>query len=232
MSFSKEEIESVPKLCDAATFPMWEMEMKILFAAQQLDVIVDGTSTKESCGEDSKKILDWNTKDARAKYLILRTVSNSAKSHLLVHTTSKDMFDALCKVYKRDSLQTKDQLLTELFTFSYDKNVDVMGNISRLQTIAFRLNTVAPNTVDDDMMITKILVSLPDQFKNFSTAWDSTTNSEKTLDNLKARLLKEEEKLKTKEDVKVAFKTGPKKNFNSKMTCYNCGKTRPSYEGL
>ncbi|UYV68055.1 hypothetical protein LAZ67_5002921 [Cordylochernes scorpioides] len=46
--------------------------------------------------------------------------------------------------------------------------------------------------ISDVALITKIICSLPDKYKNFITAWDSVSSEEKTLENLTARLLKEE----------------------------------------
>lgn len=222
MSISREELESVPKLSDAASFPLWELELNILFTAKRLMQVVDGTFTLQSCESDENKKEEWATKDAQAKYILMRTIELSAKSHVLTCKTSKDMLDSLCKIYKRDTDQTKNQLLAEFFSFTYDKSVDVMSNIARIQTLTFRLNNLNMS-VDEQMLMTKILVCLPDQFKHFTSAWDSTHSQERTLENLKARLLKEEEKYKnTKDETKVAFKTGPK-NKQNKITCYNCG---------
>lgn len=80
-------------------------------------------------------------------------------------------------------------------------------------------------TISDDMVKTKILLSLPDQYKHFSSAWDSCPEADRTLDNLRARLLKEEEKFKgsNKEDHKVAYKAMFKnKQPNNKGACNGC----------
>lgn len=74
--------------------------------------------------------------------------------------------------------------------------------------------------VDSEMLIAKILLNLPEQYKHFSVAWDSTPCEDRTLENLRARLLKEEEKMKNiNDEVKVAFKAY---KFNG--TCNNRGK--------
>ncbi|KAG8236805.1 hypothetical protein J437_LFUL014071 [Ladona fulva] len=69
---SKEELESVPKLIDTATYPLWEFEIRILFEAKRLMSMIDGTSTLEQCSMDEKKKREWITKDANAKIIILR----------------------------------------------------------------------------------------------------------------------------------------------------------------
>ncbi|KAG8236804.1 hypothetical protein J437_LFUL014070 [Ladona fulva] len=107
------------------------------------------------------------------------------------------MFEKPSNVYKRDMEEIKNQLIAEFIKYEYNKSVDVMTNIAALQTLAFRRNSLKL-TVDDTVLMTKILMILPDQFKHFGSAWDSTAEDKKTQENLRARLLKEEEKLKKK----------------------------------
>ena len=45
------------------------------------------------------------------------------------------------------------------------------------------------------MLITKILMTLPEQFNHFFSAWEATEKSERTLKNLTARLCMEESRL-------------------------------------
>ncbi|KAG8238609.1 hypothetical protein J437_LFUL018552 [Ladona fulva] len=156
---------------------------------------------------DEKKKREWITKDANAKIIILRTIDPSVKSHVLTSKTAKDMFEKLSSIYKRDTEETKSQLIAEFIKYEYNKSVDVMTNIAALQTLAFRMNNLK-HTVYDIMLMTKILTILPDHFKHFGSAWDSTAEDKKTLENLRARLLKDEEKLKNNsqsQDEKVAF---------------------------
>ncbi|KAG8239360.1 hypothetical protein J437_LFUL018853 [Ladona fulva] len=136
------------------------------------------------------------------------------------------MFEKISNVYKRDTEETKSQLIAEFIKYEYNKSVDVMTNIAALQTLAFRMNNLK-HTVDDIMLMTKILTILPDQFKHFGSACDSTAEDKKTLENLRARLLKEEEKLKNNsqsQDDKVAFKA-----YKFKGICNYCGKQGHHY---
>lgn len=133
---SKEEIEGVPKLKDAASCPLWELEVTILFAAKQLTEIVEGTITLASVTSDETKKKQWLTKDAQAKYIIMRTINPNVKSNILTAKTSIEMFDTLSKGYKKDTDQTKNQLLSEFFSFNYDKSSDLMSNISHIQNLS------------------------------------------------------------------------------------------------
>lgn len=74
--------------------------------------------------------------------------------------------------------------------------------------------------IDDAMLMSKILATLPEKFKHFACAWDSTAQDQKTLTNLTSRLLSEENRMlatDAKQD-EVAFKSTEKK-------CHKCNNT-------
>lgn len=229
---SKEETDSIVKLRDVATFPMWEKEMKILFMAKKVHKIVNGKEQKPA-ETQAQKLEEWEAKDALAQYFILRTIETTVKSHILSCENSSDMFNVLCSVYKKDTEQQKSQLLSDFFGFKFNKSLDMITNIAALQNLAFRLNGL-DSKIDDTMLMTRIILALPEEYKHFSSAWDSTSKEEKKIENLKSRLIVEEEKMKGKnEETKVAFKANTNKNNKNKgqnnnkgdkknVKCYRC----------
>jgi hypothetical protein len=70
-------------------------------------------------------------------------------------------------------------------------------NISGIQNLAHKLNHLKQQ-VDDKMIITRTMNVLPKEYQYFSSAWDSTSSIDRTLDNLFSRLSLEE--MKTKKD--------------------------------
>jgi hypothetical protein len=79
-------------------------------------------------------------------------------------------------------------------------------------------------TVDENMIMTKITTILPEDYKHFSTGWDSTGTMDRTLDNLVVRLMLEEVKCKmmTKEEESIAFKTVTKAKGKAPFKCFKC----------
>ncbi|KAJ1524577.1 hypothetical protein ONE63_011063 [Megalurothrips usitatus] len=87
--------------------------------------------------------------------------------------------------------------------------------------LVFKL-TEAGHTIEEEMLMTKILVILPEQYKHFGVAWDSTPKEERTIDNLRSRLLKEEEKMKgNNNEAKVAFKANKFKDLSRNLLYVN-----------
>ncbi|KZC04446.1 hypothetical protein WN55_03260 [Dufourea novaeangliae] len=124
--------------------------------------------------------------------------------------------DKLTSIYGKDTEQKKCALLQEFFNYSFAKGSDIGTHVSTHENLSYRLN-VLDQTIDDTMLITKTLTTLPAEYKHFASAWDSTPLAERTLINLIARLQLEENRLKLEETAQenVAFKSSIRK-------CYKC----------
>ncbi|PNF26041.1 hypothetical protein B7P43_G06357 [Cryptotermes secundus] len=218
-----EEVTHLPKLKDADSFPLWDFEIKILMCAKELINIVDGSDLLSDQGRDKDNIRKWKMQDAKCQYYIVRMIEKHVKTHIVTRTTAKEMYDILKQIYQRDISQQKCLLLQDFYNFKYDKTKDMMTNISHVQNIAFKLCQLNQN-VDENMIMTKITTILPEDYKHFSTAWDSTATVDRTLDNLVARLMLEEVKCKmtTKEEESIAFKTVTKSKSKTPFKCFNC----------
>ena len=115
---SKEDYDSIPKLADTASFPLWDLEVNIFCGSKQLCGVVDGTEPKPA-ETDENKLSKWLQKDATAKLILLRTVENSVKTHLLTCSTAAAMYKSIIEFYKKEDEQTKGKLLgdsTNLWT--------------------------------------------------------------------------------------------------------------------
>lgn len=135
------------------------------------------------------------------------------------------MYKKLCFIFEKKSDQQKCNTLQEFFQYTYNKKQDMTFHISSLENLAFQLNCLGEN-INENMLISKILATLPEQYNNFITAWESTATSDKTKNNLISRLLAEGKRLTvttvSTNTKNVAFKTN-NKNFNKKL-CKICKK--------
>ena len=109
--------------------------------------------------------------------------------------------------------------MQKFYTTVYDKNTDIATYISNLRNIVYRLNALEKK-IDDSMLISKILSTLPEHMKHFVSAWESSERAQKTLENLIARLIAEENRNRSEEGENnaVAFKT-------TQLKCFKCKKT-------
>lgn len=135
------------------------------------------------------------------------------------------MYQKLCSIFQKDADEQKCNL-------SYEKGTDMSLHINKIDNLAYRLKNLTQD-INDKMIISKILSTLPENHKYFSTAWDSTPKTERTLAQLISRLLAEEAKTKENEiESAVAFKTSEErrnrnqlqnKNVKTAEKCFKCG---------
>lgn len=127
--------------------------------------------------------------------------------HILNDETSCGMYSKLCCIFEKDAEQQKCSLLQEFFNYKCELNSDMTSFISNVQNMAVKLKGLNQN-IDDDMIMSKLLPSLPEKYNHFATAWESTGKTDRTLPNLTSRLIAEEARYKNsiENESGIAFK--------------------------
>ncbi|KAM0730296.1 Retrovirus-related Pol polyprotein from transposon TNT 1-94 [Formica fusca] len=223
-----EDIINVEKLTDAENFQIWKFQMSIVFKANELyEVVLQNVAENE-------RTQQWKKRDAVAQKLIVTTLDKKPLLHVLDCNTAREMWIKICNIYERDSEQQRCSLLQTFYSTTYNKNEDIATYISKLRNLAFRLNAL-DTKLDDKMLISKILATLPEEYRYFASAWESAEQREKTLENLTARLIAEEARNKSKEQEEkaVAFKATDRKCFKCNKTGHlakKCTKTQTAIE--
>lgn len=112
-----------------------------------------------------------------------------------------------------------------------DKNDDMSTHLSKIEFLIYQLRAF-DITMDTAMINSKILTTLPDEFKYFICAWESLDVSLQTTENLANRLIIEEKRQKGSNfDVGEAFVMRKDRNFQEgkngarkfKGNCFICG---------
>lgn len=154
--------------------------------------------------------------------------------HILSCTSAHGMWSKLHEVYELQN-EMSAMAMNEQFLSSKKENEEIMSTyISRVEEMARKLK-VMKNPVSTEMLMTKIIRGLPRNYNHFATCWESAPAAERTLSNLRARLMIEEERqglipandcgsaLAAKKSFRQHSKEakGPKKGGDFK--CYKCG---------
>ena len=154
--------------------------------------------------------------------------------HVINCDSSAPMWSVLESVYEQKS-ETSIHLLQQQF-FQYEKVPEdaISVHISKLQKMSKQLEDLGEK-ISNNMLITKILLTLPEDFKHFFASWETAGKEERTLRNLTSRLCMEEcrlgiQPLKTdafvaKRSNKKFFKQGQQNqnaNKNLKGKCFIC----------
>ena len=102
----------------------------------------------------------------------------------------------MCKhlesVYEQKSECTSvHMLLQQCYSYQKEPGNDIATHIVKLENLAHRLQILGEK-IPNQMIISKILMTLPPSFKYFISAWESTQPNERTLTNFISMLTIEE----------------------------------------
>lgn len=144
--------------------------------------------------------------------------------HIISCTTSAEMWRKLHSVYEQKTETSIHIIQQRFFQFKFETGTEMSMFLSKIQELQNQLKQMGEE-ISDKFVITKVLMSLPDEYKHFISAWESAPDDKQTMDNLVARLLIEEERVKEKGEHSTpsgssAFVVKDKKNIK----CFKCNK--------
>ncbi|KAG5889107.1 hypothetical protein JTB14_003910 [Gonioctena quinquepunctata] len=169
--------------------------------------------TKPTNGDT--EIAPWIKNDAKAQELLVTRMEEGPLTHILSCETSNEMWSKLKSVYDKESVVSVHLLQQKFFLMDFG-NESISSYISKIEEIKNKLKQ-AGETSSDKMIITKILMSLPDKNKHFTSAWESVSEDKQTLEELTSRLLIEEERAMSLErDTALAASTSKMKDSMQK----------------
>lgn len=224
----------IDKLQDAAQFTSWKFQVRIALNAREIYGVVSGTEVKPEAAATTAgataitaantAITDWNNKDARAQNIIVSTLGDRAIAHVMDCATASAMWQKLITIYEQTNEFSKSQLQQQFFSFAKEPADDMATFISKMDVLVHRMRN-ATVAIEDSMIITRLITALPQEYRHFVSAWDSVVETSKTLENLKGRLMIEEQRMKTGESIgqDVAFVAHRGSN-QKRGKCYSCGR--------
>lgn len=211
------------KLEGASNWNVWKFQSIILLRSHDLLEVVQGTKVKPEAEAEKPR---WEKLDAKAQTWLVTRMSESAMMHILTCTTSAQMWRKLASVYEQKSETTIHIVQQRFFQYKYEEGTEMSTFLSKIEEMTNQLNQMG-ESISEKFVITKVLMSLPECYKHFVSAWESAPDDKQTYDNLVARLLIEEERLKEKREVDVSSKSTSsafvaKKIDKKDVKCYKC----------
>ncbi|GBP10816.1 Retrovirus-related Pol polyprotein from transposon TNT 1-94 [Eumeta japonica] len=186
--------QNVMKLEGSRNWNVWKFQTSVLLRGQGLYKIVDGTTVKP---EDDTQRSTWETQDGRAQTLIVTRMTEEVMLHIISCDTAAAMWRKLLSVYEQKSETSIHIVQQRFFQFKFEEGTEMSVFLSKVHEMQNQLKQLGEN-MSDKFVITKVLMSLPEDYKHFISAWESAPDDKQTYDNLVARLLIEEERIKEK----------------------------------
>lgn len=213
------------KLEGQRNWNLWKFQVSVLLRGMGLYSMVDGSEDKPKKEEEGAA--KWNKRDASAQTQIVMRLCENTMVHIISCKTAAEMWNKLHSVYEQRSSTSLHILQSRFFQYKYEEGSDMATFLAKLQELTAQLKD-AGEEVSEKFMITKVLMSLPSSLSHFVSAWESVEPTRQTYDELVARLLVEQERLKSKvnESESVALYSGQNtvKNNNREVKCFKCGR--------
>lgn len=213
------------KLEGANNWNVWKFQTTVLLRGQNWLDIVEGKLVKP---EDGAARMSWESKDAKAQTLMVTRMTENVMLHIISCSTSAEIWKKLRSVYEQKSETSVHIVQQRLFQYKYENGIEMSLFLSKIQEMQHQLKQMGEE-ISDKLIITKILMALPDEYKHFISAWESAPDSKQTIDNLVARLLVEEQRVKEKGEASQASQHNSSSSafvVKDKRTvkCFKCNK--------
>lgn len=218
---------------DGKNFQLWKYQLEIIFRAEGISDIVNGTTKrpiKDENNDNEQKL--WEEKNTKAMLIISTAMEFEQLQTVMTCEKAADMWTRLKIIHEQRSSVNKIALKQQFFNYKMNNTDTIAQHISKIESMTQALSDV-DETVGEIDKIAKILGSLPAKYNGFITAWDSCDENKQTFDNLTARLLKEEQRLTQTDEVSTAFAaikvskptTSNNNNIKKKnVECFYCHK--------
>lgn len=233
----------IERLRDKDNWHLWSFMVRTLL--EEDDDVLAVCEGKLTCSaEDSQEPNKERDKkrylkaDKTARRIIIHSIERRPMELIVSCTSAREMWVKLNSVYDMKSEENLTAIQKLFYEYKWIDGESVDYNISKIEMLWIKMKNLG-SVVPESMLMSRILTSLPQKFNYFHSAWDSVEDSKRTLENLTTRLMSEELRLKSQDDVRdesAALIAGNQKsNFQHKqhknesenkrqeVKCYNCG---------
>ena len=232
------------RVFDGTKFHVWKFHMELCFSTKKVKSIVNGTLPRPDPNAPELERASWAERDDLAKTKISSSVTMNILESLVNCETAAEMWFSLCSIYQRRSKENIQSIQNSFFEYKMTTGDDISTHITKIPSIGSLLKDLG-KPLTEDMIITKIMCSLPASYNNIVTAWANVLEEQQTIPNLKVRLLQLEHLLTkqsgessgdsaffTRSSKKSSHNTKKHSHENDKAyikelkgrtRCYNCG---------
>lgn len=200
----------------SSNYLSWRFKLNLILKTKALFDVATGVTVRPFNNEDT--LSAWEKKDLEAQTIIGINVDENIALKLRVCTSAAQMIERLETLYGKKSQSTQDGLRMQFFGYKYEDSKTPVENCLAIDGLAQELRALGEE-IKDEWIIARILNCLPERFKHFYSAWDSTASTEKTLSKLMERLQQEEQRMQSCDQANTenALFSKGKQKFNKKF---------------
>jgi hypothetical protein len=173
---------------------LWKMQMEDYLYQKDLFLPLSGVAKKLAAMKDE----EWEILDRKALGTIRLSLAALVAFNISKEKTTKDLMDALAKLYEKPSASNKVFLMKRLFNMKMSEGGSVADHLNEFNTVTNQLSSVKVD-FDDEVRALLILCSLLERWNGFVMAVSNSVSSSNTLkfDDVVGVILSEEMRWKS-----------------------------------
>jgi hypothetical protein len=231
------------KKFNGQNYQLWKMQMEDYLYQKDLFLPLGRVAKKPTAMKDE----EWEILDGKALGTIRLSLAALVAFNISKEKTTKDLMDALAKLYEKPSASNKVFLMKRLFNMKMLEGGSVADHLNEFNTVTNQLSFVKVD-FDDEVRALLILCSLPESWNYLVMVISNSVSGSNTLkfDDVVGVILSEEMRRKSigetsgnalnmenrgrqKDRGKGSnnrgnYRKGRSKSRLGKIECWNCGK--------
>ncbi|KAF2889779.1 hypothetical protein ILUMI_16394 [Ignelater luminosus] len=168
-------------------WPVWKFRTVIELKAKELYDVVENPRDENL---SKNELSEWIKRDQLAQDLIVTIMDEGPTNHILTFHIAHDMWQKSLTVYDKKSEVSVHMVQQKFFNYKCEGQ-GLAAHVSSLEDIRNQLKQLGED-MSDRMLITKILMTLPNDLAHFASAWESVDENKQTLNEPMTRSLIEE----------------------------------------
>ena len=168
-------------------FNLWKNQLRIALDGREIFRIVDGSETLEDA-EDKEA---WKRKDNIAKWIITTSVDMEHLSMIVNCKTAAEMWERLVSIHEQVSAESVFMMIQQFVDYKYAKEDSIATHIAKIEMMAQNPEDIG-QPMSENQIISKLITSLPSEYRHVLTAWKSMPADQKTRKILILRVFEEE----------------------------------------
>jgi hypothetical protein len=168
----------------------WRWKLHVVLVLKAVWEVTSGAELRQPADKVTERKA-WDFKDVAAHAILVPLLGKKQCSHIYNCSTAKELWDKLAAIHSDASNLNKQNTPSRFFNFKIkngDSVVEAFTEIEELSRCLYEMDV----PMDESMVVTKIVSSLPDKLHAFKKAWDSVPEASPTILMLMERLSKEE----------------------------------------
>jgi hypothetical protein len=170
-------------------YQLWKMQMEDYLYQKDLFLPLGGIEKKLTTMKDK----EWEVLDRKALGTIRLSLAALVAFNILKEKTTKELMDALAKLYEKPSASNKVFLMKRLFNMNMSEGGSVADHLNEFNMVTNQLSSVKVD-FDDEVRALLILCSLPESWNGLVMVVSNSVSGSNTLkfDDVVGVILSEE----------------------------------------